>query len=113
MSASESCPISEDYAIVCSGGQQHRVKVGQLLRVEKIEAPVGEVVELNPVLLLVDNQNIKVGEPALNGLSVKAEITAHGRGDKVVVIKFRRRQNYRRKQGHRQFFTELKILSLG
>ncbi len=100
------------YAVVKSGGKQYKVFAGQTVKLEKIESQVGEVVELNPVLLVSTEAGIKAGNPVVEGASVKAEVVAHGRGDKVTIIKFRRRKHSRKHQGHRQWFTEVKITEI-
>lgn len=98
-----------DQAIVRTGGKQYRVEPGAVLRVEKLSGDVGSELELSDVLLLGRGADAKIGLPLIEGAKVKATITAHGRGAKVIVYKFRRRKNYRRKQGHRQAYTEIKI----
>ncbi|MEM9459475.1 MAG: 50S ribosomal protein L21 [Myxococcota bacterium] len=100
---------SFDQAIVRTGGKQYRVEPGAVLRVEKIEGEVGGTIELPEVLLLGRGADAKVGTPLVDGAKVTGTITAHGRGPKLIVYKFRRRKNYRRKMGHRQAYTEIKI----
>lgn len=100
---------SFDQAIVRTGGKQYRVEPGAVLRVEKIEGEVGGTVELPEVLLLGRGAEAKIGTPLVDGAKVTGTITAHGRGPKLIVYKFRRRKNYRRKMGHRQAYTEIKI----
>ncbi|MCA9707522.1 MAG: 50S ribosomal protein L21 [Myxococcales bacterium] len=100
---------SFDQAIVRTGGKQYRVEPGAVLRVEKIEGDVGGSVELPEVLLLGRGAEAQVGAPLVEGAKVTGTITAHGRGPKLTVYKFRRRKNYRRKMGHRQAYTEIKI----
>jgi large subunit ribosomal protein L21 len=98
-----------EQAIVKTGGKQYRVEPGAVVRVEKLSADVGDVLELEDVLLLGKGSEARVGTPLLNGAKVVATVKAHGRGKKVIVYKFKRRKNYRRKQGHRQAYTELQI----
>lgn len=100
---------SHAQAIVKTGGKQYRVEPGARLRVEKLEGDVGSKIELDEVLLLGKGNDVKVGAPLISGAKVAATITAHGRSKKVIVYKFKRRKNYRRKQGHRQHYTELKV----
>jgi len=95
-------------AVVKSGGKQYRVSKGDLLRVEKIEGEVGERVEF-PVLLLRDGEEVKVGNPFLEGVKVIGRIARQGRGEKIVIFKYKRRKNYRRRQGHRQYYTCVQI----
>jgi large subunit ribosomal protein L21 len=96
------------FAVIQTGGKQYRVAQGDRLRVEKLAGDVGAAVTFDKVLL-VGGDSVKVGTPLVAGAKVSAEIVAQGRDKKVIVFKFRRRKNYRRKQGHRQPFTELKI----
>lgn len=100
---------SFDQAIVRTGGKQYRVEPGALVRVEKLDGDVGTRVELGEVLLVGKGEQARVGAPLVSGAKVTGTITAQGRGPKLIVYKFRRRKNYRRKQGHRQYFTEIKI----
>ncbi len=97
------------YAIIRTGGFQFRAEPGKTLRVPTIEADVGATVTFDQVLLGSDGDSVRAGEPLLDGASVSAEVVRHGRGPKIIVFKFKRRKNYRRKQGHRQNFTEVRI----
>ena len=99
------------YAVIKTGGKQYRVSEGQKVRVEKLSGAVGDKVTLGEVLL-VGGDSPKVGQPLVKGASVAAEIVGQDRGKKIVVFKFRRRKNYRRKTGHRQQYTELKITGI-
>jgi large subunit ribosomal protein L21 len=96
------------FAVIQTGGKQYRVAEGDRLRVEKLAGDVGAKITLDKVLL-VSGDSVKVGNPLIAGAKVLAEIVAQDRAKKIIVFKFRRRKNYRRKQGHRQPFTELKI----
>ncbi|NQY25621.1 MAG: 50S ribosomal protein L21 [Piscirickettsiaceae bacterium] len=100
------------YAIVATGGKQYRVKEGETLRVEKLSADAGEKVELDNVLLIGEGDDIKIGAPYLDGAKVTAKVVANGRGDKVKIVKFRRRKHSRRTMGHRQSYTEIEITSI-
>ncbi|MEX1364822.1 MAG: 50S ribosomal protein L21 [Nannocystaceae bacterium] len=100
---------SFDQAIVRTGGKQYRVEPGAVLRVEKLDGDVGGTVELDEVLLLGKGAQAQVGKPLIDGAKVTGTITAQDRGPKVIVYKFQRRKNHRRKQGHRQAYTEIKI----
>ncbi|MCL5283052.1 50S ribosomal protein L21 [Halomonas sp. PGE1] len=100
------------YAVIKSGGKQYRVQEGQTLKLEKIEVPTGESVDFDEVLLVADGDDVKIGAPLLEGAKVSAEIVSHGRGDKVTIIKFRRRKHHMKRQGHRQWFTEVKITGI-
>lgn len=101
-----------DYAVIATGGKQHRVKVGKKYRFEKIEGELGNSIEFDKVLLLVEGESKQLGAPYLSGAKVVAKIVQHGRGKKVKIFKMRRRKGYRRTQGHRQSFTEVEITSL-
>lgn len=97
------------YAVIEAGGKQYTTKPGDRIRVEKIEGEIGSPVSLDKVLLIGGNGNLKVGKPYLENARVEAEIVAHGRAKKVIILKKKRRKGYRKKQGHRQYFTTLKI----
>jgi large subunit ribosomal protein L21 len=99
------------YAVIKTGGKQYRVSEGQLLRVEKLVGSAGDKITFSEVLL-VGGDAPKIGRPLVQGAAVAAEITAQDRGKKLIVFKFRRRKNYRRKNGHRQPYTELKITGI-
>ena len=101
------------YAIIESGGKQHRVQEGEVLRLEKLESATGDKVKFDKVLLVADDAGIRVGAPYVDGASVDAEIVEHGRGDKVRIVKFRRRKHSKKQQGHRQWFTAVKITAIG
>ena len=100
------------YAVIETGGKQYRVEQGQRIKVEKLNADEGAKVDLDKVLLVADGEDIKVGAPYLAGGKVTATVASHGRGKKVQIIKFRRRKHHAKKQGHRQWFTEVKITGI-
>ncbi len=98
------------YAVIATGGKQYKVEEGELLKVEKLDAEPGEKVTLDQVLMVKDdNGTLKVGDPLVKGASVVAEVIEQGRGKQIVVYKYKKRKNYRRKQGHRQAYTRIKI----
>ena len=97
------------YAIVRTGGKQYQVANGDQVRVEKLEGNVGDSVDLNDVLMVVDGEEVKIGQPVLDNAKVTAIIAEQGKGKKVIVFKKKRRKGYRLKKGHRQAFTALKI----
>ena len=97
------------YAIIRTGGKQFRVESGKKYRIPSIVGEAGGSIEFNDVLLGSDGQNVKTGIPTLSGAKVTGEIIKHGRGDKIIVFKMKRRKNYAKKQGHRQGFTEIQI----
>lgn len=96
------------YAVVRTGGKQYKVAPEMRVRVEKLEGEVGDTIELNEVLL-AGGDSVKIGTPLLEGAKVVGTITDQGRGEKIVVFKLKRRKNYRRKQGHRQAYTEIRV----
>lgn len=100
------------YAVIRTGGKQYRVAQGDTLRVEKLPAEKGGAVELNDVLLVGGDSGVRIGQPVLSGVKVTAQVVEQGRGKKLIVYKFKRRKNYRRKNGHRQAFTLLKITGI-
>jgi large subunit ribosomal protein L21 len=100
---------SFEQAIVRTGGKQYRVEPGNVVRVEKLELDVGAPIELDQVLLVGKGADAQIGTPLVSGAKVKGTIKAHGLGEKLIIYKFRRRKNYRKRNGHRQPFTEIKI----
>jgi large subunit ribosomal protein L21 len=97
------------YAVVSTGGKQYRVQKGETLRVEKIPGEVGSKVTLDKVLMLADGENIRVGQPLLEKAAVQASIVEQDKAKKILVFKYKRRKRYRRKKGHRQPFTAIRI----
>ena len=97
------------YAVIRTGGKQYRVQEGDTIRVEKLDADAGKKIKINDVLLVADGDSVTVGNPLVKGAVVDATVTAHGRGAKVKIVKFKRRKTYRRQMGHRQAYTELSI----
>ena len=100
------------YAIIESGGKQYRVEPGAVLALERIPGEVGSQVELDRVLLLSDGSTVKIGQPTVAGAKVISQIVAHTRGDKIDVFKFKKRKKYRRKTGHRQEQTRVRIAEI-
>jgi large subunit ribosomal protein L21 len=101
------------YAVIKTGGKQYRVTQGDVLRVEKLDSDVGASVDFDQVLMVTDGDNISIGAPFIDGGKVTAKVRSHGRGDKIKIIKFRRRKHYRRQMGHRQSYTEIEITGIG
>ena len=99
------------YAVIRTGGKQYRVSEGQSFRVEKLDGAVGATLAFEP-LLVGEGETVKIGQPIVPGAKVTAEIVGHGRAKKIIVFKMRRRKNYRRKQGHRQAYTQLTVRSI-
>lgn len=97
------------YAVLRTGGKQVRVAPGDSVRVEKLEGAVGDPVELNEVLLVGGDEGARIGTPLVEGAKVVGTIAAQGRGPKLVIFKMKRRTGYRRKRGHRQSYTEIRI----
>ncbi len=100
------------YAVIKTGGKQYRVVEGQTLKVEKIEAEVGANIDLSDVLMVANGDDIKIGTPLVAGGKVQATIKSHGRDDKVTILKFKRRKHHMKRQGHRQYYTELQITGI-
>lgn len=99
-------------AVIAVGGRQYRVSPGHVIRVERLPKREGESVEFSPVLMVNRDGQVAVGVKALAGAKVVGEILRHGKGRKVTVVKFKRRKNYRRKRGHRQPFTSVRITKI-
>ena len=97
------------YVVFRTGGKQFRARSGERLKVPSLAVDTGATVTFDDVLLLSNGDDVKVGRPTVEGVTVKAEVLAHGRGKKVIVFKRKRRKGYRRKQGHRQNYTEIQV----
>ncbi len=97
------------YAIIETGGKQYKVREGDTIRVEKLDVNENEIVKFEKVLSVVNGEDVNFGTPLVEGASVDATVLKHGKGKKVIVFKYKPKENYRRKQGHRQPFTELKV----
>ena len=100
------------FAVIKTGGKQHRVVADQVLTVGKLEGEAGSTVSFGEILAIGDGENVSLGAPFVSGASVSAEIVEHARGAKVIAFKKRRRQNSKRKRGHRQDYTIVKIVGL-
>ena len=100
------------YAIVSSGGKQYKVQKGEILRVEKISGDIGAPVSFDKVLMFSDGENVNIGQPVLENVSVNGHIVEQDKAKKIIVFKYKRRKRYRRKQGHRQQYTAVKIDSI-
>jgi large subunit ribosomal protein L21 len=100
------------FAVFSSGGKQHRVTEGEVIKLERLTAEPGEEVVFDKVLIVADGDQVTVGQPFVEGGKVTAEVLGHDRARKIRIIKFRRRKDYLRRQGHRQWFTELKITGI-
>ena len=100
------------YAVIKTGGKQYRVAEGQTLKVEKLEVEEGASVEFDTVLMIAAGDQVKVGAPYIEGARVTATVKSQGRGPKIRIIKFRRRKHHLKRQGHRQWYTELKITGI-
>ncbi len=101
------------YAIVSAGGKQYKVEVGKYFKAEKVNANVGDTVELDCLLVCDDSGVIKTGAPFVEGVKAKAEVLEHGKDDKIVVFKYKAKKNERKRQGHRQPYSKLKVVSIG
>ena len=100
------------YAVIKTGGKQYRVSTGQSLRVEKLDVAAGAEVVLSDVLMVGEGDEVTIGAPLVSGAAVKATVLSQGKGDKVRIFKMRRRKHYRKSQGHRQPYTEIRIDSI-
>jgi large subunit ribosomal protein L21 len=100
------------YAVIATGGKQYRVAEGDVVRIEKLAAEPGATVEFDKVLLVGNGSDVKIGAPLVAGSKVSGVVARHAKGDKKVIVKFRRRKHYKRSGTHRQFFTEVKITGI-
>ena len=100
------------YAVIVTGGKQYKVTEGEFLKIEKLEVATGEAVTFDRVLLIGNGDDVQIGAPVVDGAKVVAEVVSQGRHDKVRIIKFRRRKHHMKRQGHRQWFTEIKITGI-
>lgn len=100
------------YAVIVTGGKQYKVAKDDVLKVEKLVADEGENITFDDVLLIADGDNVRIGTPTLAGSKVVATVVNHGRHRKIHILKFKRRKQYLKRQGHRQDFTQIKITSI-
>jgi len=100
------------YAVIKTGGKQYKVTEGDILRVETLAAEEGASIEFDNVLMVINDNNVKVGTPLVENAKVTATVEQHGRGPKIKIVKFRRRKHHRKQMGHRQNFTEVKITGI-
>jgi large subunit ribosomal protein L21 len=100
------------YAVIVTGGRQYRVAQGEVLRVEKLVADVGDEVKLDQVLMVGEGEGVTVGAPLVAGALVTAKVRGHGRADKIRIVKFRRRKHHRKEMGHRQHYTDIEIVGI-
>lgn len=101
------------YAVIKTGGKQYRVREGDTLRVERLSAEQGAKIQFDQVLMVGEGDDVKLGTPFVSGTQVSATVIGQGRGEKIKVVKFKRRKNYLRQKGHRQAFTEVEITKIG
>lgn len=100
------------FAVFVSGGKQHRVTEGELVRLEKLPGEPGAEIVFDKVLMVAEGDNVNVGKPYVDGGTVTAEVVNQTRGDKIRIIKFKRRKDYLRRQGHRQYYTDVRIKAI-
>ncbi len=100
------------YAVISTGGKQYRIAQGDVIRVEKLDGDEGASVDFDRVLMIGDGDEVTVGRPYIEGSVVSGTIKNHGRGEKILVVKFRRRKNYRKQMGHRQAYTDVEITDI-
>jgi large subunit ribosomal protein L21 len=101
-----------DYAVIRTGGKQYRVAPGDFVRLEKLDGELGTELQFTDVLMTSQDGNVQVGNPTVNGASVTVKVVRQGRAKKILVFKKKRRKNYRRRQGHRQYITTVKVTSI-
>lgn len=100
------------YAVIKQGGRQYKVSPGDVIQIDLIEAEKGASVELPNVYMLHDGENLQIGKPVVEGVAVQANVVRNGKGRKIIVYKYKRRQGYHKKQGHRQDFTEVRVTGI-
>jgi large subunit ribosomal protein L21 len=100
------------YAVICIGGKQYRVTPGETVHVEHLTGDVGAAIEFTEVLLTGGEGNIRIGTPLVEGVRVRGQIVAQGRGKKILIFKKKRRKNYRRRRGHRQEITSVRVTEI-
>jgi len=100
------------YAVILAGGKQHRVSVGEVFKTDLLDVDEGASVDFDQVLMVAQDDAVKVGEPYLEGAKVSGEVVRHGRDKKIHIIKFKRRKHHMKQMGHRQYFTEVKITDI-
>ncbi len=100
------------YAVIKTGGKQYRVQEGDVLMVEKLDVTEGSKVQFDEVLAISDENGLKVGTPVVEGATVEANVLGQGKGKKIIVFKFKKKKDYRRKQGHRQPYTKVQITKI-
>jgi large subunit ribosomal protein L21 len=100
------------YAIIKTGGKQYKVQEGDVVRVEKLDVEEGSVVQFNDVLAISNDDGLKVGSPVVDGAVVEANVVSQGKAKKIIVFKYKAKKNYRKKQGHRQPFTQVQITKI-
>ena len=100
------------YAVIVTGGKQYKVAVNDLLKIEKLTVDEGQSITFDQVLMISDHETVQIGTPVLTAAKVVATVVAHGRHRKIQVLKFKRRKNYLKRQGHRQDFTQIKVTDI-
>lgn len=100
------------YVVIKTGGKQYRVAKDQVISIEKLDTEPGQSFDFKEVLMVADGKNIQIGNPFLSSITVKAEVIEHGRDDKIEILKFKRRKHHMKRQGHRQSYTKVKIVSI-
>ncbi|WP_455208178.1 50S ribosomal protein L21 [Kaarinaea lacus] len=100
------------YAVIKTGGKQYRVAKGDKLKVEKLPVEAGSSVNIDDVLMIGDGDNVTIGAPRVDGGKVTATVVSHGRGDKIEIVKFKRRKHHQKRTGHRQDYTEIEITDI-
>jgi large subunit ribosomal protein L21 len=111
-SRGKTAPPSMSYAVIRTGGKQYRVAPGDVLRIERLAGEVGAPVEFTEVLLTADDGTVRIGTPLVEGVRVRGQILDQGRGRKILIFKKKRRKNYRRRRGHRQSITTVRVTEI-
>lgn len=104
--------MTDSYAVIQTGGKQYRVQEGDTIRVEALDGNDGESIELDDVLMVSNKGKVKLGSPSVKGAKVTAEVVGQGKGKKIVIYKYKPKTRYRRKNGHRQLYTDLRITGI-
>ncbi len=104
--------MADDYAVIQTGGKQYRVHEGDTIRVESLDGADGDTVEIDDVLMVSNEGEVKLGSPSVKGAKVTAEVVGQGKGKKIIIYKYKPKTRYRRKNGHRQLYTDLRITGI-
>lgn len=104
--------MTNTFAIIRTGGKQYKVSVGNKIKIEKLETKVGEIVTFDDVLLVGSEDKVKIGTPKVRGAKVEAKVLKQDKAKKVIIFKYKAKKRYKKKQGHRQYYTEIEIINI-